>query len=330
MKTEIALEDIYAPIRGPMALVPDTILKIVATENELLHEVVRYFFSVRGKLLRPALALLGGAVKGIAPDDEGRLLQLASALEIFHAATLIHDDIIDSAYIRRHIATLNVKWGPEIAVLAGDFLHDRAAQAVFQNGNDRIFSLFLQTAGIVCDGEIHELKEKHNFNLTEEEYFQIIEKKTAALLACSVEAGAILAGATPEEAEALKRFGIYFGTAFQIIDDCLDFTGEEQEFGKTLGADCAAGVLTLPLIRLTQLVGERKKSEIFKIFKSEMGTNKFQILRTMIREHDTIGYSLERAKFFCEKAQLELAIFPQNAARQSLENLVKYVIERNR
>jgi octaprenyl-diphosphate synthase len=326
----MTLEDIYAPVAGPLRTVPPAILRIVATANELLQEVVCYFFSSQGKLLRPALALLGGRLKGECAEIENRLLQVASALEIFHAATLIHDDIIDSAYIRRNLPALNVKWGPEIAVLVGDYLHDRAAEVVFQNGNDRIFSLFLQTAGIVCDGEIHELKEKNNFNLTEEEYFQIIEKKTAALLGCSVEAGAILAGASPEEAEALKRYGRYFGIAFQIVDDCLDFTAEEQEFGKTLGADCAAGVLTLPLIRLTQLVDERKKSDIFKIFKSDMGMQKFQTLKAMAREHDTINYSMDRARMFCEKAQLELAVFADSPARRSLHDLAEYVIRRNR
>lgn len=326
----MALEDIYAPVARHLKNVPNAILSILATPNELLEEVIRYFFSAHGKLLRPALALFGAELKAIGPEMESRIIRVAAALEIFHAATLIHDDIIDSAYLRRNIPTLNVKWGPEIAVLAGDYMHDRAAEAVFQNANDRIISLFLQTAGVVCDGEMHELKEKNNFNLSEDEYLQIIEKKTAALLACAVESGAILAGATPEEAEALKRFGRYFGLAFQIVDDCLDFTGEEQEFGKTLGADCAAGVLTLPLIRLTQLVDERKKSEIFKIFKSEMGTHKFHVLKTMVREHDTIGYSLGRARIFCEKAKLELSIFPDSPARKGLEGLVDYVIERNR
>ncbi len=330
MKTKIFLEDIYAPIERPLKAVPNVILTILSTPNELLDEVVRYFFSAQGKLLRPALALLGAGLKGVRPEEEDRIVRVAASLEIFHAATLIHDDIIDSAYLRRNIPTLNVKWGPEIAVLAGDYMHDRAAEAVFQNANDRVISLFLQTAALVCDGEMHELKEKNNFNLSEDEYLQIIEKKTAALLACAVEAGAILTGATPEEAEALKRFGRFFGLAFQIVDDCLDFTGEEQEFGKTLGADCAAGVLTLPLIRLTQLVDERKKSEIFKIFKSERGTHKFQMLRSMIQEHDTIGYSFERARAFCDKAKLELSVFSDVPARRSLEGLVDYVIERKR
>ena len=331
MSQTVTLDEIYAPVDPRLQPVPGAILDILSTANLLAQDVIRYFFSGQGKLLRPALTFLGAEIKGVSSVLlEKRLLHLASAFEIFHAATLIHDDIIDSAYLRRNIPTINVKWGPEVAVLVGDYLHDKAISAIFQNGNEKIISLFLQTAGLVCDGEIHELKEKDNFNLKEEEYLEIVEKKTAALLACSVETGGILAGATPHEAEALKRFGLYFGIAFQIVDDCLDFTGEEQQFGKTLGADCAAGVLTLPLIRLIELVDERKKSEVFKIFKSEMGTSKFQVLLAMVREYGTIDYSLEKARDFSRRARLELSIFPDSTARRSLERLVDYVLERNR
>jgi octaprenyl-diphosphate synthase len=329
-KALVTLEEIYQPVENRLKAVPASILQILSTPNELAHDVIQYFFSGSGKMLRPALTFLGAALKNAGPELDRRLLPLGSSFEIFHDATLIHDDIIDSAYLRRNIPTINVKWGPEVAVLVGDYLHNKAIEAIFANGNEKIISLFLQTAGIVCDGEIHELKEKDNFNLTEDEYLDIINKKTAVLLACSVESGALLAGATPEEAEALKRYGRYFGIAFQIIDDCLDFTGEQQEFGKTLGADCAAGVLTLPLIRLLHLVDEKTKSEVYKIFKSEVSANKFQTLLAMIREYGTVDYSLEKAREFCDKARLEISIFPDNPARRSLEKLVDYVLERNR
>lgn len=336
MKQTHSLEEIYSPIDSRLASIPAAILEILSTPNELSQEVIRYFFSGQGKLLRPALTLLGAELKERAPALEPRLLRLASAFEVFHSATLIHDDIIDSAYLRRNIPTINVKWGPQVAVLVGDYLHDKAIGAIFRTGNEKIISLFLQTAGEVCDGEIHELKEKDNFNLKEEEYLEIINKKTASLLACTIESGGILAGARPEEAEGLKRFGRFFGIAFQIVDDCLDFTGEEQEFGKTLGADCTAGVLTLPLIRLIELVDDRKKSEVFKIFSStkiggsEMGTHKFQVLLDMVREYGTIDSSLEKAHEYAERARLELALFADSPAKRSLERLVDYVLERHK
>ena len=330
MEPTLTLEEIYTPVEARLQQVPGAILDILSTPNELAGDVIRYFFSARGKFLRPALTFLGAETQQPKPEIERRLMMLAASFEIFHAATLIHDDIIDSAYLRRNVPTVNVKWGPETAVLVGDYLHDKAIGSIFRHGNEKIISLFLQTAGTVCDGEIHELKEKDNFNLSEDEYLEIVDKKTAALLACAVETGGILAGATSEEAEALKRFGRYFGRAFQIVDDCLDFTGEEQEFGKTLGADCAAGVLTLPLIRLIQLVDEKKKSEVFKIFKSERGANKFEVLLAMIRECGTIDYSLEKARELTERARLELAVFPDSPGRGGLERLAEYVIARHR
>lgn len=330
MKTGVSLEEIYSPVQQRLDKIPSTILDILSTENDLAKDVIKYFFAAQGKMLRPALTLLGAAVKSGGPEIDARLLRIAASYEIFHAATLIHDDIIDNAYVRRNIPTVNVKWSPQVAVLVGDYLHDKAIGEIFQNGSQKIFSLFLQTAGQVCDGEIHELKENNNFNLKEEEYLEIVDKKTAVLLACCVEAGGLLAGATPEEGEALKRFGRYFGIAFQIIDDCLDFTGNQEEFGKTLGADCAAGVLTLPLIRLIALVDEKKKSEVFKIFKSEVSNAKFTALLNMVREYGAIDYSLERAREFADKARLELSIFPETPGRKSLEKLLDYVLERNR
>lgn len=330
MQSSVTLDDIYSPVDARLKNVPGEILNILSTDNSLAQDVIRYFFSSQGKMLRPALTLLGGAVKNGNPEIEKRLITLAASFEIFHSATLIHDDIIDNAFVRRNIPTINAKWSPQTAVLVGDYLNDKAIGAIFNAGNEKIFSLFLQTASRVCDGEIHELKENNNFNLKEDEYLEIVDKKTAVLLACCVEAGGILAGAAAEEAQALKRFGHYFGTAFQIIDDCLDFTGNEEEFGKTLGKDCAGGVLTLPLIRLIALVDEKKKGEVFKIFKSEMVTNKFQTLLAMVREYGTLQYSLDRAKEFAEKARLELSIFPENAGRASLEKLVDYVLERNK
>lgn len=338
MKQTAALEDIYQPVEKGLAQIPAAILSILSTPNELAREAIGHFFSAAGKYLRPALTFFGasmggGMTPGVSPlpsSGEEKLVRLAAAFEIFHSATLIHDDIVDSARLRRSIATINAKWSPQVAVLVGDYLHDKAIGAIFSAGNPCLTALFLETAGTVCDGEIHEWREKNNFNLSESEYFEIIRKKTASLIACSIEAGGMAAGLPAEKTAALKRFGGNFGMAFQIVDDCLDFTGEEHEFGKTLGIDFEGGVLTLPLIRLIELVDERTKGEVFKIFKSEIAGSRFETLRNMIREFQTVEFALERAREFTEKARLELALFPESPARLSLERLLDYVLERNR
>ncbi len=329
MRLKPSLNEIYSPIQKELDEVEDSILNILTTSNQLSKEVIRYFFANKGKYLRPALCLFGASFTGTS-EMARTIVPVAAAFEIFHSATLIHDDIVDSSYLRRNMPTVNIKWGAQVAVLVGDFLHDRALATFFSTKNDRVISLFLNTACEVCDGEILEFKEKNNFNLKEELYFEIIQKKTASLLSACIESGAILSGVGLEETLALKNYGLHLGMAFQIMDDCLDFTGETQTFGKTLGSDCDAGVLTLPLIRLLSLVSEDKKSEVFQIFKSTMGEEKLHYLRNLIMEYDAIDYSLDKARAFTDQAFLELQVLKDFHSRRSLEMLLDYIIDRSR
>jgi len=326
-QTNITLNEIYAPIRELLDEIPSTIVDTLTTSNDLTREVTRHFFSSQGKLLRPALCLLGAQFGNF---DKALTLRIASSLEILHSATLIHDDIIDSSYMRRNLPTVNAKWGPQLAVLVGDFMYDKAFLTIFSAKKQELISLFLTTAGTVCDGEILEYREKDNFNLKEEQYLDIIEKKTASLLSTCVESGALLADLPAEQVAALKNFGLYFGLAFQIIDDCLDFTGTAESFGKTIGLDASGGVLTLPVIRLLSLVSENKKSEVFKIFKSQMGPEKFQYLLNLIIEYRTVDYAFQKAREFTDRARLELTTLRDIPARKSLELLLDFVLQRTR
>ncbi len=328
MKQTISLEDIYAPIQEQIPSVEATILNILGTSNELARATIQHFFSSKGKLLRPALCLMAAKFGKEAADE--KVIRIAAALEIFHSATLIHDDIIDAAYLRRGLPTINVKWGPQTAVLVGDFLYDRALRTIFDTGIAKVTSLMYDTAEQVCDGEILEAKERHNYNLTEGEYFTIVEKKTASLLSMCLESGAIAGGLSLDHAIALKKFGLYFGLAFQVVDDCLDFTGEEHEFGKTLGADADAGVLTLPIIRLISLVNEKQKAEVFRVFKSEDSFEKLRYLKALFAEYDALDYARQKAKEYAERAQLELSVFGDSAVKRSLEGLLTYVFDRGR
>jgi len=326
-KNEISLEQIYKPIDNLMADVQPTIINILATSNELTREVIKYFFSNRGKLLRPALCFLGSQ---FGTSNRDTVLKTAASLEVFHSATLVHDDIIDSSYVRRNAPTVNAKWSPQVAVLVGDYLYDKAFATIFSSKKQDLISLFLSTAGTVCDGEILELKEKDNFSLKEEQYLEIIEKKTASLLSTCIQSGGLLSDLPMEQIVALKNFGLYFGMAFQIIDDCLDFTGTQEELGKVIGLDANEGVLTLPIIRLISLVSENKKSEVFKIFKSSLNQDKLSDLLHLITEYGTVDYALEKARDYTDNARLELSLFPDSEAKRSLELLLDYVLERSR
>ncbi len=331
MKTASILDEIYAPIAGPVKNVPGQILKILESSNPLIQDIFRHFFQAQGKMLRPAMTFLGAAVArpSFEINDNEKLLNLAAAFEIFHAATLIHDDIIDRAELRRGLVSVNAQWGSPVAVLAGDFLHDRALVTIFENSHSDIMRLFLKTAGIVCDGEIHELRRVRFYDLTEAEYFEIIYKKTASLLACVLESGARTAGATESEARALAEFGRHFGNAFQMIDDCLDFTANQVELGKTLGTDLAAGVLTLPLIRLLETRPDLRPQILNLIEHSASRENLNQLTR-LIFENGALDYVFQRARESTQRALLSLSVFPDSAARQSLEKLAGYILERTK
>lgn len=334
MTTTLNLKEIYTPILPVMKQVPGIIEESLKTPSKRLEEVVRYFFSKDGKFLRPALLFLGGGIARSITGSSTALLErcetselhLAAATEVFHAATLIHDDIIDSAPIRRGLPSLHVKWGPQTAVLAGDFFHDRAIATIFRYGNEKIIPLFLKTAGEICEGEVQELGEKDNINLTEETHFEIIRKKTASLLACAIQTGAFVWGIDSAKVEALGRYGICFGMAFQIIDDYLDFSGREIEFGKTLGSDLEEGVYTLPVIHC---LASSDRDRAVRILHSRSHSKRFSMLRDLLKKNGALTYALEKARNLVAQAKLELTEFPESPFRTSLEQLADYILERN-
>jgi len=335
MNTTLTLDEIYAPIRDDLKKLPGLIEQTLLTPNLQIRDIVHYFFSKNGKFLRPALVFFGGGLArsldrsahAVSEKHETSLVHLGAACEIFHAATLIHDDIIDSARLRRGIPTLNVKWGPQTAVLVGDFFHDRAMGSIFRYGNEMIVPLFLRAAGEICDGEVHELNEKNNIDLTEATHLEIIRKKTASLLACSLQTGALVWGMEEKQLTALGHFGNAFGMAFQLIDDYLDFMGKEQEFGKFLGGDLEEGVYTLPVIRL--LASEDRREAVLLLRDSKNG-KRFAALLGLLRKQGALEYALAKAREYVEKARQELLIFPPSVFRTSLEQLADYVLERNR
>jgi octaprenyl-diphosphate synthase len=334
MTTTLNLETIYAPVQAGMSRVPALIRETLDTPIFKMREMVDHFFSKNGKLLRPALVFLGAGLarslwpgQGISHErNETAELYLAAAAEIFHAATLIHDDIIDSAPLRRGVSALHIKSGSQAAVLAGDYFHDRAIVTIFRHGNDRIIPLFLRTASEICEGEIQEISEKKNINMTEQIHLEIIRKKTASFLACALQTGALIWGIEPEKAEALGRFGEFFGMAFQITDDCLDFSGEESKFGKTLGSDLEEGVYTLPVIHCLAS-GERDK--VVRILYSRSHKKRFSMLRETLEKSGALDYALAQAQGFMDMAKRELEVFPSSVFRTSLEQLADYALERN-
>lgn len=219
---------------------------------------IAYACESRGKRLRPALALLAGGATGTICTSH---FDLAVVLELIHAATLVHDDIMDGAEIRRGQPTANAKWGNSISVLLGDCLFAHALKLSTSFPNGEISRRIASAASDVCSGEIIQTQRKFDLNLSVADYYRIIEMKTAALFAAATELGAFINEAPPEVISAMKVFGLKLGTAYQIYDDCLDIAGSEDSVGKTLGTDLRKGKLTLPILHLLQLSSEPQRQK---------------------------------------------------------------------
>lgn len=327
MKTKTPFDEIVAPVQKSLDLIQPNIFKLIATDNPLCEEVTQYFFGNKGKYLRPALCLLSAGIHSGGQDD-AQTIDIAAAFEIFHCATLLHDDIIDQADMRRNLPTVNAKWGPEIAVLVGDFLHDRAIQTFFRTKNQALIDLFLKTACDVCDGEILEINNKGRLDLEQDIYFEVIRKKTAVLLAACAKAGGILAGLDDAMQEALYQYGCELGMAFQIVDDCLDFLGASREFGKTLGVDLNEGVVTLPIICLLRRVSPEQKKEVQQFFNQGGEDESMVRLQTLLLETGALEEALSLAEQFSESARKALDVLPDSECRRQLSAVVDFVTSR--
>ena len=299
------LSEIYKPIQEDLARVQDVLGACVATEDNLIHQVSRYVFSASGKRLRPALVLLSSK---IGDKDGENVVYLAAAIELIHIASLIHDDVIDRADLRRKETTVNSKWGNELSVLFGDYIYSKAFSLLARIEGSEILSALSRATSIMCEGEMIQIAERHNWDLSEEEYLSIIRKKTASLFSASCELGAVLGGADSEKVNALSRYGSNFGIAFQIVDDCLDITGEEKDLGKSLGSDLKGGKMTLPLISLLNSVSEKERKEVKSLLQSEGRPAPQAQIKQMAREYRAIDYSLNKAREYIDRAKGALKI----------------------
>jgi len=223
---------------------------------------VGYILDTSGKRIRPALTFLAGGSTGEVKDDHHKL---AVILELIHVATLVHDDIIDGAEIRRQAPTANAKWGNALSVLLGDCLFSHALMLSTEFEDAVVGRKVAMAANEVCSGEIIQTQRRFDMTLSREQYFDIIRKKTAALFASAMELGARLNGQSDETCSKLREFGLAIGTAYQIYDDCIDLVGEEKDFGKTLRTDLNRGKLTLPILSLLESANDKQRAKLHRL-----------------------------------------------------------------
>jgi octaprenyl-diphosphate synthase len=283
---------------------------------------IAYACGSSGKRLRPALALLsGGAAGTICPSH----VDLAVIVELIHLATLVHDDIMDSADIRREQPTVNAKWGNTLAVLLGDCLFAHALKLAAAFPNSEICRRIAQAATDVCSGEIIQTQRRYDLNLKITEYFQFIEMKTAALFALAAELGAFISEASPEIITALRTYGLRLGTAYQIYDDCLDIVGNAERAGKTLGSDLRKGKLTLPVLYLLQMV-DREEHHRFSEVLLRSNPDELNTLGTEVVRRGALRMAVDTTKHLVDEAKTELQKAPVNKYSLALQDIGDFIL----
>ena len=289
--------------------------------------IANYILKQKGKKIRPLLVLLSGKLSG---EVNSRTYRGAILVELLHTATLVHDDVVDSAEKRRGLPSINAVWKNKVAVLMGDYLLSRGL-LLSVDGNDFDFlKVITETVKRMSEGELLQIKKTQKLNIDEETYFRIISDKTASLLSTCCEIGAISSNDDSEKISALRNFGEYLGLAFQIKDDILDYKGSSKLVGKPLGADIKDKKITLPLIHSLSKASKSEKSDIIKLVKNSKKKKNIGEIIEFVEKYDGIEYAYQSAKLYAEKAKKCLEIFDPSPEKVSLVNLVDFVIDRKK
>ena len=313
-----ALKHTFELINSELYAVEERIRAQARAFDPAVEGYVAYALESSGKRLRPALALIaGGATGNIGPDH----FELAVVVELIHAATLVHDDILDSADTRRGLPTANAKWGNSLSVLLGDCLFSHALKLASGFRSGEMMRRMAEAASEVCSGEIIQTQRRFDLKLSVPDYYRIIEMKTGALFAVATELGAFLNEATPSVIAAMRTFGLKFGTAFQIYDDVLDLAGDETSAGKSLGSDLRKGKLTLPILYLLQHSEPTDRDRICEII---LGGNDEEIATLVQKAISTgaVNNAVLTARRMLRETEAQLRVVPANKYHDALKGLI--------
>ncbi|RZS77026.1 octaprenyl diphosphate synthase [Pigmentiphaga kullae] len=321
----MSLPTLFAPIADDMQRVDAVIRARLDSDVPLIRTIADYIIGAGGKRMRPALLLMVARALGYEGQQHHLL---AAVVEFIHTATLLHDDVVDESALRRGRATANAVFGNAASVLVGDFLHSRSFQMMVETGSVRVMQILADATNVIAEGEVLQLLNVHDPLVTEERYLQVVRYKTARLFEASAQLAAVLAGATPEQEAAAAEYGRRAGTAFQLIDDVLDYSGEAEALGKNLGDDLREGKPTLPLIRLLD-VGTPAQQTLVRTA-IENGEGDFVAVAAAIRESDALDYTRARARIEADAAVAAISTYPVSAFRDSLLEFCAFAINRDR
>lgn len=319
------VEEVTAELGGALQQVEDDLRRVLEEASPLTREIGLYLAEGGGKRVRPMMTLLAGRVF---TSELEPVVPIATAAEMIHMATLIHDDVIDGAATRRGRPTINERWGNMVAVLTGDVLLARALVHLVDRGTPEIVKIMADMIALTCEGEINQNLSLNDVDQSEDDYFDRIEKKTALFFAACCQSGGRMAGATKEQGEALYRFGRHLGMAFQVIDDVLDVTSDAGVVGKPVGNDLASGVLTLPV--LYGLQHQTPDGERLRTLLSSPPLSPEQVHEALAiaQRNGALDYAYKVAERFAHMALEELKALPEGRGRTLLEAIVGASLER--
>ncbi|HYG22478.1 MAG TPA: polyprenyl synthetase family protein [Verrucomicrobiae bacterium] len=323
LSSEAALswKQIVEPVEPFLEAVHLRLRKQVDEFDPAIAPYAEYSLNGNGKNLRPALVALSANSLGKMSDAH---VTVAVIIEMVHLATLVHDDVMDEGEIRRGRPTMAANWGNEIAVLFGDCLFAQALKLAASFPTPEICRAVAMATNTVCSGEILQTQQRRNFQFSKGEYFRVLEMKTAELFSLSCDLAAFLAGATPSQRNALRQFGMVFGTAYQVYDDCVDLFGSEAVAGKSLGTDLAKGKLTLPMLLLWERATDPERRQLQELIR-DWKPSGFAVVSAMLARYDALAPSAETIHQYLLKARQLLGTLPESHGRASLLGLTSYL-----
>ena len=321
-----ALTDIRAAVADDLAATDQLILRELTSDIPLIQVIVQHILKSGGKRLRPLLVVLSARACGYTGPNLHH--ELAAIIEFVHTATLLHDDVVDKSDRRRGRETANAVYGNQASVLVGDFLYSRAFQLLTRHSHVAIMQVLANTTNSIAEGEVLQLMNRNNADLTETDYLSVIKRKTADLFSAAAEIGALLGSEDPAIIQAMRHFGLHLGLGFQIIDDLLDYTADADQLGKNIGDDLAEGKATLPLIYALQHCDEDTAAKIRGAIK-QGGREHLPEIFAAMQKTNAFEYTHAKAQQHAQQAKQTLAIVPDSEFKESLIGLVEFAIERD-
>jgi octaprenyl-diphosphate synthase len=322
-----ALNQIRKSLCEELELYEKTFRRIMASNIRLVDRIAKYIVRHKGKGLRPLLVILSAKLAG-KPTENTYIV--ASLIEILHTATLVHDDVVDNAHIRRNFPSINAIWRNKVSVLMGDYLLAKSLISATETGSLEIMHILAQTSKRLSKGELFQIEKSRRLNITEEEYFQLISDKTAALLSACCELGAITVGATERNRSSLTSYGEYLGLAFQITDDLLDYQSSAPVLGKPVGSDLKEKKITLPLILALNKASRDEKKVIIHMIKKGVDSRNIKKIIAFCEKYNGIQDAGLRTKELAEKAKSEIAYLPDSPEKENAINFVDYIVDRKK